>query len=463
MRLRPETLAALPPDVIRPRYDRAGQAAGIVHFGIGAFHRAHQAVYTDDAMNAGDRDWGIVGVSLRSPDVARQLNPQAGLYSVTERGAGDPRVRVIGAVKDVLVANTDGDQLGAAIAAPTTHVLSFTITEKGYGRASDGSLDTQLSIIANDLAGRAPQSVYGYLEAGLRRRRDAGLGGLTLLSCDNLAQNGALFGTLLATFLRERDPELARWFGDTCTTPSTMVDRIVPATTALDREGMGNRLGVEDAAMVATEPFRQWVIEDRFAGPRPTWEAGGAQIVADVEPFEIAKLRMLNGAHSALAYLGLERGHRFVHEAMDDPQLRTLIEQLMHEAMASLTAPPPGLDAYARAILTRFANAALPYRLEQIAADGSQKIPQRWLNVLSSGRGQRDCPAILRAVGAWVRYTRHVTLHQDPMASRLASLWDKEGSHGIIKSLFGASGIFAGYWVASDEEMRSLTKELFDI
>ena len=405
MRLGPATLAALPFAIARPRYDRSLQKTGIVHFGIGAFHRAHQAVYTDDAMNAGGRDWGIVGVSLRSPDVAMQLNPQDGLYTVSERGPGAAPVRVIGAVGHVLVAAADGERLAAAIAAPATHILSFTITEKGYARTAGGELDAAHPAVANDLAGKPPRSVYGHLEAGLRRRRDAGAGGVTLLSCDNLVHNGAVFGALLATYLDARDPALARWVGDRCTTPSTMVDRIVPATTAADRAGQRDAMGVEDAAMVVTEPFRQWVIEDRFAGPRPTWEAGGAQFVVDVEPFETAKLRILNGTHSALAYLGIERGHVFVHEAIRDPQLRPVIEAFMREATASLDRPPPDVAGYAQAILARLANAALPYRLEQIATDGSQKISQRWLKALS-GRSAEALPATIGALAAWVRFTR---------------------------------------------------------
>ena len=381
-RLSEKTLDRLASDVTRFGYDRAAQATGIVHFGIGAFHRAHQAWYTDLAMDAGDRDWAIAGVSLRSAGVADQMNPQDGLYSVTERSDAAPMARVVGAVRQVLVAPQDPAAVVALLAAPATKIASFTITEKGYGRAADGTLDPAL-------AGEG--SIYRYLAEGLAQRRAAKLPGLTLLSCDNLADNGGQLGRLLGEHVAGIDADLARWIADECTFPGTMVDRIVPATTSHDLAAVEGLLGLSDTAAVVTEPFSQWVIEDRFAQGRPAWDEVGAQLVADVAPYETAKLRMLNGAHSALAYLGLARGHGFVHEAVADPAIRPLIERLMRqEAAASLT-PAPGQDlqAYAADLLARFANPSLHHRLAQIAMDGSQKIPQRWLETLAhhSSRG----------------------------------------------------------------------------
>ena len=375
MRLSAATLNRLPPAIARADYDRDAQAIGIVHLGLGAFHRAHQAWYTDRAMAAGDRDWAITGVSLRSGDVAAQMNPQDGLYTVTEKSAAGSSTRLIGAVREVLVAKRSPAMNPIT---SDTHIVSLTVTEKGYCRKPDGSLD-------HDLA--AQPGIYTLLAAALAERRKSGCGGLTLLSCDNLADNGAQLARLMGEYLGRRQPDLAHWFAAECMCPGTMVDRIVPATTAADRDEVAARLGgLRDEAAVITENFSQWVVEDRFAGPRPHWEAVGAQLVSAVAPYETAKLRMLNGAHSALAYLGLGRGYRFVHEAISDPELRQLAERLMREEAATSFTPAPGqdLDAYADALLARFGNPALAHRLAQIAMDGSQKIPQRWLATLAA-------------------------------------------------------------------------------
>jgi fructuronate reductase len=290
MRLSSKAATHLAGAVPLPGYDRAVQKPGIVHFGIGAFHRAHMAVYTDDAMNAGERNWGIIGVSLRSASVADQMNPQDGLYTVTERSLGGSKVRLIGAVQRVIVAHQEPEAVVAAIASPSTHIISFTITEKGYCRAADGSLD---------LAHSDETSVFAYLTSAFRRRMNARLSGLTLLSCDNLASNGAQLERLMTQYLTHSAPDLLDWFTANCTCPGAMVDRIVPATMDADRAEIQNMLGMRDEAAVITEPFSQWVIENKFAGPRPAWEKHGAQITSDVHAYETAKLRMLNGAHSA--------------------------------------------------------------------------------------------------------------------------------------------------------------------
>jgi fructuronate reductase len=335
MRLSEHALAKLPPSIARPHYDRSAQKAGIVHFGIGAFHRAHQAWYTDAAMNAGDRDWGIIGVSLRTADVAILMNPQDGLYALSERSGSGVALSVIGSVQRVLVATQEAQRVVSALASPDTHIVSFTITEKGYCRAGDGSLDLALA---------GTGCVYDFLTHGMAARKDAGRPGLTLLSCDNLAENGAQLERLMRTYLSANAPDLLEWFASECTCPSTMVDRIVPATTPEDLSAVEATLGMSDEAAVVTEPFSQWVIEDRFAGPRPKWEVGGAQFTNDVQSYETAKLRMLNGAHSALAYLGLERGHVYVHQAIADPALRPLIETLMRDEAATSLTPAAGQD-----------------------------------------------------------------------------------------------------------------------
>lgn len=464
-RLSPESLALLPPDVRLPGYDRNAQRAGIVHFGIGAFHRAHQAIYTDDAMAAGDRDWSIIGVSLRSPAVRNQLSPQGGLYSIIERSARGDSVRIAGAVRDVLVGWMQPASIIEAIASPDTRILTFTITEKGYRRAMDGGVDFNDPAVAADLMGNAaPQTIYGFIRAGLVRRRDAGLPGLTLVSCDNLASNGIVLDRSLREFLDVADKPLAAWYTSECACPSTMVDRIVPATSAADLSALAESLRMRDEGAVVTESFRQWVVEDRFATARPRWEVGGAQFVSDVRSHELAKLRLLNGAHSALAYLGLMAGHRFVHEAVDDPEIRPVVKRLMRlEAGTTLhTMPNFHADAYCDRLIARFGNSRLPHSLAQIAMDGSQKIPQRWLAVLAHhGAAGRSCPAILSALSAWIMYVRGDRFDvSDPMAATLAALWKSEGTKGIVPALFGPTGVFAKYWSAKPAEVAALNTYL---
>ncbi len=457
LRLSPFALTTFPPEEAEVfGYDRDAQAVGIVHFGIGAFHRAHQAWYTDRAMDAGDRNWAITGVSLRSGDAAHQMVPQEGLYTVTERSGEGSHTRIVGAVKDVLVAPHEPEDVIALLAAPMTQIVSLTITEKGYCRAKDGGLDERLA---------TEDSVFHFLAKGLRRRHDADLPGLTLLSCDNLADNGRQLARLMGDYLAIHDAGLLHWFETACACPSTMVDRIVPATTDEDRRAVADEMdGVWDAAAVVTEPFSQWVIEDRFAGSRPLWEGVGAQLVEDVRPYETAKLRMLNGAHSALAYLGLRRGYDFVHQAVADPELRLLIERLMRvEAATSFEAAPgQDLEVYADALLARFGNPALNHRLAQIAMDGSQKIPQRWLETLAAHQKEgRTCSAILTAIGAWLVHVRGDNGPvDDPLAPALASAWAESGSIGIATAVFGPAGVIESSWNPAPSDIDAVTAAL---
>lgn len=448
-RLGARTSARLPADVIRPAYDRAAQASGILHFGIGAFHRAHQAVFADDAMSHGERDWGITGVSLRSPAVANQLNPQDGFYLLAVRSAAGEALRLVGSVQRVLTGAGDRAAIVDAVAAPTTHIVSLTITEKGYARASVGGLDPAL-------AGEG--SIYPLLADGLARRRAAALPGLTLLSCDNLSGNGAQLKQLLLSHLDGVDSTLARWTEAECRFPSTLVDRIVPATTPDDVARVAARTGIADQGLTSTEPFSQWVIEDDFAGPRPAFEQSGAQLVADAAPWEAAKLRMLNGAHSALAYLGLARGHVTVDQAVADPALRPLIERLMLEEAAPTLPAIPGFDPrrYATELLDRFSNPALAHRLMQIAMDGSQKIPQRWLETLAANSAAgRPSPVLETALAAWLRHSRGDNGPvDDPLAARLAELWRSATWADAIDTLWHADRPLLGGTLPSDTRAR---------
>lgn len=387
-RLSTATLPGLPAGIERPRYDRAGVRTGVVHLGIGAFHRAHQAVFFEHALNAGDLRWGVTGASLRSPAAHEALAPQDGLYSVVTRDGADERVQVVGAVRDVLVAPQDPAALVARLAARDTHIVTLTITEKGY-------------------ASSASDSAAGYLAAALAQRRANGIDPFTAISCDNLSDNGGRLKQAVLAAVPKGDLALADWIEHQVAFPSSMVDRIVPATLEDDIARLTARIGVEDRAMVKTEPFRQWVIEDRFSGPRPDLSAAGVQLTADVAPWEEAKLRLLNGSHSAIAYLGGLAGIDFVHEVIALPAARALVETLMDETAATL-APPPGLDlpAYRAALLARFANPALQHRTRQIAMDGSQKLPQRLLApILARLDRGRAAPALTLAVAAWMAWT----------------------------------------------------------
>jgi len=454
-RLGEATAATLPAGVARAGYDRASQRIGIVHLGLGAFHRAHQAVYTDDAMAAGDRDWAIAGASLRSAGVHDQMAPQDGLYTVTERSSEGESVRLIGAIREVTVAAKAPERLAALLAAADTRIVTLTVTEKGYWRRPDG---------ATDLAGIVADgnSIYHHLAQAVMARQAAGLAPLTLVSCDNLPDNGRVLRAGVAAFLDHQGETAARqWFERDWRCPNTMVDRIVPAVTDDDRARVEPVLGMRDEAAVITEPYRQWVIEDDFAGDRPRWEVGGAQFVADVAPYETAKLRMLNGAHSALAYLGLERGHRFVHEAVADPAIRPVVERLMRQEAATSFTSAEGqqLDPYADALLARFANVTLEHRLSQIASDGSQKVGPRWLSSLAAHRG--DAPATLTALAAWLRFIRTGNdASPDPRRAELAGLWAQGDAGQVVDALFGAGGSMAGLWQPTEAQRQALVREI---
>lgn len=429
-RLSNAALASLPAEVERPGYDRAAVKTGVVHLGIGAFHRAHQAVVFDDALRSGDLRWGILGVSLRSPGVRDQLNPQDGLYSVVVRDGVADRTRIIGAVQGVLVAPEDPAAVVAAMASPDVHIVSLTVTEKGYRLdPASGGLLTDDADVAADLADLSrPRTAPGFLVAALAERRRQGLPPFTVVSCDNLPHNGARVRSAVLAMAEAHDPALAEWIATEAAFPQTMVDRIVPATTPDDIAAQAATLGVRDEGMVKTEPFTQWVVEDRFAGPRPDFAALGVQLTAEVAPWEDAKLRLLNGAHSSIAYLGGLAGHAFVHEVVAIPAFKAFVERLWDEAETTLN-PPPGLDipAYRADLMARFSNPSLQHRTRQIAMDGSQKLPQRLLASIAArlDAGQ-SIDALSLGVAGWIRWQGGVTetgetfTVDDPMAARLA-------------------------------------------
>jgi fructuronate reductase len=405
VRLSEKNLPCLPSRVGRPGYQRDSVVPGIVHIGVGAFHRAHQAVYLDDCLAAGEASWGIIGASLRHAETRDKLAPQDSLYTVAVQDPAGERLRVIGSVLSIIVAPEDPTALVTAMAASTIRIVTLTVTEKAYLRDRSGNLDLAHPDIAHDLAEPArPRTVHGFIAAALERRRRAGTPPFAVLCCDNLPSNGETVRRLLLRFAQASDRDLARHVEHDVAFPSTMVDRIVPATTAEDGERISAALGVHDAWPVKAEPFMQWVVEENFPLGRPRWEKQGVTMAADVRPFEEMKLRLLNGAHSGIAYLGLLAGMSTVSEAFADTAIRGFVHRLWAEAISTL-AVETGFDlaTYTRALSERFSNAALVHRTAQIAVDGSQKMPQR---ILATAREQilRERPAahLMLVPAAWI-------------------------------------------------------------
>jgi fructuronate reductase len=426
---------------------------GIVHLGLGAFSRAHLALYTEDTRA---RDWGILGVSLQRPDQRDLLVPQDCLYTAVERGPEGATTRMVTCLTGVLVAPEDPETVLAALSAEATRIVTLTITEKGYCHdPATGRLNLAHPTIVHDLAQpAAPRGAIGFLVEALRRRRAAGQRPFTVLCCDNLPSNGRVVAALVAEFASRRDPALAGWIAAEGAFPCSMVDRIVPATTPADVAEVERLTGAADAAPVVHEPFRQWVIEDRFVGgARPPWEAGGAQFVAEVEPFEHMKLRLLNGAHSALAYLGYLGGHETIAETMADPAYAGFVERLWRDEIVPVVPPPPETDlsAYVAALAARFANPAIRHRTWQIAMDGSQKLPQRLLGTVRE-RLARDLPipCLALVIAGWIRYVGGVDEHgapidvRDPLAETLRGVqaeWP-EDPDGRVRAVLGLRQIF---------------------
>ena len=455
-RLDLSTVDHLPAQIARPAYPIADVGIGIVHLRVErAFHRAHQAMYTDDALAHAGGAWGICGVSLRSPGMRDRMAPQDGLYTSIEKSSDGIHRRVVGSVREVLYEREQHDEVFRRLTAPQTCIVSLTVTEKGYcHEPATGRLNAQHPDIVHDLSSPGePRSVVGLLTAALAERRRTHGTPLTVVCCDNLTQNGALVCGLVVSFANLVDSSLADWIGREIAFPSTMVDRIVPATTARDITQNDAALELHDEAPVVHEPFVQWVIEDRFAGTRPAWEAAGAVFVHEVDAYEAMKLRLLNASHSAFAYLGFLAGYEYIYEVGAQPDFVGYMRRFTADEVTPALVPPPGIDlvGYRETLLRRFANPALPHRTQQIAMDGSQKLPQRILATvrdnLAAGRGI-ELAAL--AVAGWMRYVygedeQGATIDvSDPLAPTFAKIAaaHRGDPSGFAHALFAIHPIF---------------------
>lgn len=439
-RLSNATLAHARPGTVLPSYDRTALIPGILHLGVGAFARAHICVFTEDLLARDFGPWGIVGASLKRPDQRDRLAPQNGLYTTIARdGAGD-RARIVGCLAGVHVAPEDPAGLLRLMADPAIRIVSLTITEKGYDHdPATGRLDPSHPEIRHDLeAPDRPASAVGFIVEALRLRRAAGAAPFTVLCCDNLPANGRLVSRLVADMAALRDDGLAAWIERNGAFPSTMVDGIVPAARDEDRALAERLTGLEDAAPVVHEPYRRLVVEDRFVdGARPAWETVGVEIAADVEPYEHMKLRLLNGAHSALAYLGYLAGHETIVDAMGDPVFAAYVDRFWHDEVIPCVEAPPGVDLeeHVATLKRRFSNPAIRHRTWQIAMDGSQKLPQRLLGTVRE-RLAAGAPIdrLALAIAAWIRYVGAVDEQgrpidvRDPLAPELKRTIDEAGS-----------------------------------
>ncbi|WP_246476144.1 mannitol dehydrogenase family protein [Roseibium litorale] len=432
--------------------------AGIVHLGLGAFFRAHGAVYIEEAMEKSGGDWGIVGVSLQSPTMRDQLAPQEFVYTAQELGPKGETLRQVEIITGVLVAREDPDAVLSVMSGENIRIVSLTVTEKGYCHdPATGRLNRQHPDILKDLENELPVSAPGFLVRALQRRKAAGLPPFTVLTCDNLPENGRLVKGIVLELAGLIDPDLASWIEADGRFPATMVDRIVPATKPEDIEALAAKTGFKDAAPVLHEPFRQWVVEDEFVeaygkDARPDLGAVGVQMVSNVTAYEHMKLRMLNGTHSSLAYLGYLAGYETISETVADPILADFVKALWRREIIPSFTPPEGVDltAYADALFERYANPSIRHRTWQIAMDGSQKLPQRILGTVRDNLAAgRSCPGLGTAIAAWMIYVGGVDLNgnpidvRDPLAAKLKELSDAAQTPGEkVAALLSVDQIF---------------------
>ncbi len=411
--LNAESLAHLPESVAVPTYDRAKVTTGIVHFGVGGFHRAHQAMYLDRLMNSGKAlDWGICGVGVLPHDekMAQVMAEQDCLYTMLlKHPDGRREARVIGSITEYLFAPADPEAVIEKMAAPETRIVSLTVTEGGYNfHHVTGEFDAGNPNVVHDLApNAAPRTTFGLVAEALARRRARGMAPFTVMSCDNIQGNGDVAKKMFTAFAELRDPDLAAWMRENVLFPNSMVDRITPVTTDEDRSAIAKEFGIVDQWPVVCEPFEQWVLEDHFTLGRPPYEEAGVQLVDDVEPYELMKLRLLNSSHQALCYFGTLAGYNYAHEVCQDPLfVQFLLDYMDLEGTPALS-PLPGVDLplYKRTLIKRFANEHVRDTLARLCAESSDRIPKWlvpviWINLKNDGAIDRSAGI----VASWARY-----------------------------------------------------------
>lgn len=485
-RLSEQTLNQLAPDVGRPNYNRTEVPTRMVHLGAGAFHRSHQAVYNDKIMNDGDAQWGIMAVSLHNLATSQALTPQDGLYTLVTRDNELETARIIGSLNRVACLADARQAVLTQLASPDTEIVSLTITEKGYCyEPSEKVLDENHPAVRADLVDPLNAcSAVGLLALAIARRRAQRTHPFTLLSCDNLPSNGKTLQSVLSQYLELTqsalgDTGLQAYFLDRYACPCTVVDRITPATTPADIADVEMLLGLHDASPIVTEPFSQWVIQDWFSSDRPQWESVGATITGSVEGFEKLKLRLLNGSHSAIAYLGRLAGYDSVADAMRNKAISQFVHDLMDDAAATVHVPAEiNIGDYKRSLAKRLGNRALRHRTDQIAIDGSQKLPQRIIDPMQSRLRQGlaiDRHAMV--IAAWIacllgHNEKHEKLDlEDPLSARLRGAVEKAGvdrprlkagasAHNLVAGVTGISEIFGEVLPRDPEFQRSVTSAL---
>ncbi|MCF4099352.1 mannitol dehydrogenase family protein [Maritalea mediterranea] len=446
--------------------------AGMVHFGPGAFFRAFNAIYTDDVTDPISDDWGIVAVSLKSTTAKDQLAPQGCAYSAIERGPDRETIKQVNAIVDVRVAPDDPEGILALMADPAIKIVSLTITEKGYCYDSASKILDQSNLdIQHDLKHLdSPRTALGFIVSALNLRRKDGHEPFTALSCDNLPSNGQLLQNLVLEFAALIDGKLANWIKANGTFPSTMVDRITPATTPADIDRLAAREGYKDLAAVVHEPFRQWVIEDNFVSDRPQWENAGAQLVQNVDAHELMKLRCLNGTHSSMAYLGFLAGYETISEVVADPDFAQLVHAMWRDEITPTIPTPEGedLSAYCAALMQRYQNTGIQHRTWQIAMDGSQKLPQRILGTVSDNLREDKVPhRLCLAVAAWMRFVGGVDEQgneidvRDPLAAPLKAAFNSaDDAEGKVKAILAQRQVFDAALAENERFVVAVQKAL---
>ncbi|MAZ06799.1 mannitol dehydrogenase family protein [Marinobacter sp. SS8-8] len=457
MKLNKTTLSDLPSGVSRPQYNRANLKHGIVHIGVGGFHRAHQAMYTDRLLQqGGNDDWAICGVGLREADRTMQsvLAEQDCLYTLIELGSdGTNTLSVIGAITDFLFAPDDPDRVIEKLASSDVRIVSLTITEGGYNVDDNtGLFNHEHPDVVHDLQHpRQPRTVFGFLTEALARRRSRGLAPFTIMSCDNLPHNGHAARSALLAFAYMRDAGLAEWIDQQVTFPCSMVDRITPGTTPAHTEWLKLSHGIEDRWPVICEPFTQWVLEDNFCNGRPDWASVGAQFTDNVTPYELMKIRLLNASHSAMAYLGFLAGYRYTHEVMEDSRFTDFIRAFMDEDVTPILGDIPGVDlvAYKATLIDRFSNPQVGDQLARLCLDGSSKIPKFVVPTIRALiQESRSLDRVALVVASWAVYLKgrdetgqHHEI-QDPLAERLQTAVQNRDS--LKQKFLGMEDLFSG-------------------